>query len=230
MAPSADPVTSPVPVRRPSAEDPLRVWIAGDSMWEVAGPVLAEQLEATGVVTADVEFHYSTGLTRPDVLDWPARASEVVAQDDPELVVVLIGANDSQRLADGDRVLDPDSEAFAEVYAGRVHDLMARLTEDGARVVWVGLPIMRPTRYDAAMQRLADIQAHVAATMPDVTFVATRGLFADEDGTYASVLPGADGTPVALRANDGIHLLRGGAERLVARLRDVISAEGLLPA
>ncbi len=198
------------------------MWIVGDSMWEVAGPLLAERLEATGVVTATVEVRYSTGLTRPDVFDWPARATAALAEVDPELVLVLVGANDAQALADGGVVHRPVTASFEQVYAGRVRDLMARLTAGERPVLWVGLPVMRPSGYDADMARITEIQARVAATFPGVTFVPTRELFADGDGVYAPVLPDAAGQPQSLRGGDGIHLSHAGGHRLVEHLLPLI--------
>ena len=226
---SVDPSDALVVPRVPTTEAPLRVWIAGDSLWEVTGPLLAGTLEADGLADATVEVRYSTGLTRPDVFDWRARVDEVVASEDPEMVLFLVGANDAQRLATDRGVLEPDSAAFAEVYGERVHDVMQRLTRRGARVLWVGLPIMRPAGYDAAMRRLTELHASVAQQVPGVTYVATRPLFADTDGAYTAVLPDEQGELQSVRGGDGIHLSRAGADRLARVLVQAVANEGVLP-
>lgn len=216
-APPRAPVTQPL--RVPSTADPLRVWIAGDSMWEVAGPALATRLEASGVVSATLDVHYSSGLTRPDFFDWSARAAEVLQQEDPELVLVLVGANDAQVLTTPDGVQhQPGTEAFVTAYAERTRRLMAQLAAGDRHVVWVGLPVMRPDRYDARMKLLAEVHQDVAATVPGVTFVPTRALFSDADGAYAPVLPDAAGRDQAVRGGDGIHLSVAGASRLADHL------------
>ena len=116
------------------------------------------------------------------------------------------------------------------MYGARVRDAMHRLTSGGARVLWVGQPIMRPTGYDAAMRRLTDLHAEVAREVPGVTYVPTRTLFADADGGYAAVLPDEEGIPQSMRGGDGIHLTRAGADRLAHALVEVVEDAGLLPA
>lgn len=215
--PAVDP--DRVPVRRvPTADAPLRVWIGGDSMWERPGPRLVTALEATGVVTADLEFAYSTGLTRPDVLDWVAHAGAELERHDPELVLFSVGANDSQPLADSGVVHQPGSAGFVAVYEARTRALMTRLAADGREVWWIGLPIMRSDTYDARMRLLDDVHARVAAEVDGVTHIPTRALFADADGHYVEALPDAGGTLRSMRLRDGIHLSDAGAVRLAEDL------------
>lgn len=208
----------PAPARVPTPEDPLRVWIAGDSMWELAGPALADLLESTGVATAEVDVRYSSGLTRPDFFDWSMAADEALRLERPEVVVVLMGANDAQPLVVGDTVLEPGTPDFAAAYGTRVATLMARLAEDDRQVVWVGLPVMRPTGYDVRIADLTAVQQAAAARTPGVVFVPTRALFADADGRYVDALPDDDGMVRVLRGADGIHLSPEGAARLAAHV------------
>lgn len=216
-APSPPPTVT-TPVRIPTADDPLRVWIAGDSMWELAGPALADLVEATGVATVEVDVHYSTGLTRPDFFDWSAEVDEVLRRDDPEVVVFLIGANDPQPLVEGAAVHDPGTPGFDAAYGARVEALMGRLADGGRQVLWVGLPVMRPTGYDVRIADLTRIQEAAAEHTPGVVFVPTRALFAGQDGQYADALPDDDGTVRVLRGGDGIHLSHDGAARLAAHV------------
>jgi uncharacterized protein len=227
--PSLPPVDPTPPRRVPTADEPLRVWIGGDSMWERPGPRLVSALAATAVVAPDLEFHYSTGLTRPDVLDWPTYASAEIARHDPELVLFSVGANDSQPLADAGVVHQPGSDGFVAVYEARTRELMTRLAADGREVWWVGLPIMRSDTYDARMRLLDDIHARVAAEVDGVTHVPTRALFADADGRYVETLPDPDGVPRSMRLRDGIHLSDAGAARLAAHLKDRIAEWWPLP-
>lgn len=225
-APTSPPVAAPSPTdavvpmrpgaqtRVPTPEDPLRVWISGDSMWELAGPALADLAESTGVATVEVDVRYSSGLTRPDFFDWSAQVDEVLRRERPEVVVVLMGANDSQPLVEGDAVHDPGTPGFAEAYGARVEALMSRLADGDRQVVWVGLPVMRPTGYDVRIADLTRIQQAAADHTPGVVFVPTRALFADQDGRYVDALPDEEGVVRVLRGTDGIHLSPDGAARL----------------
>lgn len=236
--PSPGPVGAPVPTSRPeqpalrdeatrprrtsTAEQPLRVWIAGDSMWETAGPALAARFDDTGRAITTVDVRYSSGLTRPDFFDWHAHAAEALRDHDPEVVFFLAGANDSQPLSDAGATHRPGTVEFSAVYAHRVRALMTLLSDGDRQVVWVGLPIMRRRDYDERLQVLTRLADEVAATCPGVTYVSTRDLFANPDGQYTPTLPDADGTVRLVRAADGIHLSGHGAQRLANHLFDLV--------
>lgn len=227
--PPPDAVAPSTP-RTVTVDEPLRVWIAGDSMWELAGPALVTILEETGLVEAHLDFHYSSGLTRPDYLDWSAYADEAVATHRPELVIFLTGANDSQPLADSGINHQPGTAGFAAVYEHRTRALMAQLAADGRHVLWVGLPVMRSDDFDQRMRFLNEIHEQAAATQERVEFLPTRHLFTDSEGRYASDLPvDATGAPVPMRGSDGIHLSAQGARHLASHLYAEAAARWGLP-
>lgn len=218
--PSGTPATPPgTSAREPTTDDPLRVWIAGDSMWERPGPMLAARLEATGVVNVvDLEYRYSTGLTRPDFFDWPAHAARQLVRLDPEVVLFVVGPNDSQPLVEDGVTHQPRTDGFDAAYRARVRDLMEVLAAGSDHVLWVGLPVMRDAAFDQRMRDLDEAYASQAAVVDGVAHVPTRALFADDDGDYAEYLQGTDGSPQAMRNRDGIHLSDAGSQRLVRHL------------
>lgn len=217
-SPEAEPAVVGTP-RVPTAADPLRVWIAGDSMWERPGPKLVELLRATEVVdVVQLEFRYSTGMTRPDFFDWPAHAASQLAALDPEVVLFFVGPNDSQPLVQDGVAHAPLTDGFEAAYSARVRAMMELLAADTEQVLWIGLPIMRDAGFDQRMRALDAVYAETAATVEGVTHIPTRALFADPDGHYAEYLPGPDGSPLPMRNRDGVHLSDNGAARLAATL------------
>ena len=213
--PSETPVAH-VPTRR----DPLRVWVGGDSLSSEFGPALADRLARTGRAKTEVEYRFSTGLSRPDYFDWPARLHAVIREQDPEVFVAMFGANDGQNIAvDGD-VLTFGTPEWQEEYGRRVDAVMGLLSRDGRDVFWIAQPIMRAPDFDQKMQLLNDIYRERAPTHQGVQFVETRRLFS-RDGAYSPYLNNDDGQPVLMRQQDGVHLTRAGGERLT----DVVVAE-----
>lgn len=79
-------------LRTVTSADPLKVWIIGDSFNELFGPALVNRATDTKVIDAAVDFRYSSGLSRPEFLDWPA----YIARELPDAVVVIFGGNDAQ--------------------------------------------------------------------------------------------------------------------------------------
>lgn len=82
----------------PSAASPLKVLILGDSIGLDLGPPLVQTLSAYGDVTTYLDGRIDTGLSRPDYFNWPAELQIDLTNDQPNLVVVMIGANDPQGL------------------------------------------------------------------------------------------------------------------------------------
>ena len=82
----------------PTPASPLRVLIVGDSVGLDLGQPLVNALGGFGDVTTYLDGRIDTGLSRPDYFNWPAELNVDLANQQPQLVVVMIGANDAQGL------------------------------------------------------------------------------------------------------------------------------------
>jgi hypothetical protein len=204
-------------IRTPSAAQPLRLWVAGDSMAGIFGLALVRRANDTGVVTAELDYRLSTGLSRPDYFNWPAHFMQETAKRKPEVVVAVFGANDSQGLQTpaGD-VYQPMSDGWRAEYARRVGGTMDLLHSPGRMVLWIGQPIARDGDYSARMQDMNRIYEEQAATRPWVVFVDTFPFFADKDGNYNAYLPNGDGDIEKVREQDGVHLTWAGGDKMAS--------------
>jgi lysophospholipase L1-like esterase len=222
--PGAPTTTTPPPPdpKHPTAAAPLRVLIVGDSIGLDMGGALQSDLAATGVVTAALDARESTGLTRPDYFDWPAELTTDLKAADPQVVVVMIGANDAQ-----DFLGPPDtpyaSPKWNDLYTQRVAQFLQIASSGGATVVWVGMP---PMQNPALSAQLADLnvvdQQQAAAAKPPATFVSTQKSLGSATGAYTAFVTNAAGQIVNTRTPDGIHLTPGGsqvvAQQVIAQL------------
>lgn len=223
--PTPEPTETAEPRAPPTRRDPLRLWVGGDSLTSEFGPALADRLARTELGEADVEYRFSTGLARPDYFDWPARLRQIVAKRDPDVFVVMFGANDGQNLAVGGTVLPFESAEWETEYAKRVNRVMRALAGDGRTVVWVGQPIMASADFDQKMQTLNGIYRAQARRHDDVTYIDTRELFSGPDGTFSAYLQDADGQSTLMRQQDGVHFTRAGGERLTTVVFGVIDEQ-----
>jgi uncharacterized protein len=207
--------TTTTTLPRPTASHPLTVYVAGDSV----GIDLAEGFEqlvgASNAIDVDDDARVSTGLTRPDYFDWPARLQQVLAaRPPPQVVIVMFGANDVQPIMTPSGPASVGTTAWLAEYRRRVAATMDILSASGADVYWVGQPIMQDPVYCAHIRQLDDIYASEARQHARITFVDTWATLANAAGQYSAYLPDQSGQMVQVRYSDGIHLTLAGAERV----------------
>jgi hypothetical protein len=233
QTPQPTPVPTPPPrlVRHPTADDPLKMWIGGDSMAGVYGQSLVRAATDTGVISAELDYRVSSGLTRPDFFDWPAELADISEHEKPDIVVVMFGANDSQgiRTPDG-KVFQATSEGWVAEYRRRVAEAMDELEATGRMVVWTGQPVMESADFSEKMATMNQIYMEEAAKRPWVVYLDSWSVFVDSHGNYNAYLPDGSGDELLMRAGDGVHLSRAGGDRLAAAAMAVVAKEaGLAP-
>lgn len=199
----------PITTRPATAEDPLRIWLGGDSMTIELEQSASDLVTSRPEITLSTHAQVSSGLTRPDFFDWPAYLAEEVLPGNPEVVVVMFGANDSQGMEVDGEAVQPDDERWQAEYRRRVGVVMDQLRGDGRLVVWVGQPHMREAGFDERMGVLDEIYAEEAESRPWVRFLDSRPVLSPDGAGYQA----ASGD-TSLRQGDGIHLDRGGADLL----------------
>jgi len=218
-------VAKPLWPRAISADKPLRLYVAGDSMDQVFGSSLVNLGEATGLVKGRNDYHVSSGLSRPDFYDWPQRLVDEIVDFRPDAAAVLFGANDGQDVMYQGKVLKVGTRAWQDVYAQRVGAAMDILTRGGRRVYWIGNPIMRDFAYRQRIAMMNHIYQAEAKKHPGVTFISTWQLMGNDKGSYSDYLKDAGGNSVLMRAPDGIHLTRAGGDRMAALVLGVIERD-----
>ena len=208
------------PGRDVSDAEPLRVYVTGDSQATYLGQAVTTEGGARALEVT-VDDRISTSLARPDYFDWPTRWASVMAEDDPEVVVVFVGANDHQDMADaaGDRLVEGSPEWQAE-WQARLRTTLDVLTADDRTVVWVTQPPMRDGGLDEGIELINDLAAEVLADRPQVVSVDIWDLFGGADG-YAERLAGPDGEIITARVSDGVHVSRPAASWIA----DLVFAE-----
>lgn len=194
------------PTRPLTPDDPLRLWIAGDSLAGSLGPSLGAMTAETGVVQPVFDSRISSGLMSTEFFDWPEHTAEELARLQPEAVVFEIGANDAKVL--------PDDDSWQGGYAQRVDEMMSLLVGNGRDVYWVGVPTMSDDDFSERAREVNQVVQQVAAAYPDVTYVDAYTLFADDDGDYSSSVAMEDGDIETVRADDGVHLTAEGGDLL----------------
>ena len=197
--------TRPLPLKK--------VLVTGDSLAMPLDAQLARRLADRGVEVVR-DPHIGTGISKDQVglVDW-AKLSTKQAKDEPDAVVMFIGANEGFAIpnADGKKIECCGSE-WAALYATRVRTMMETYRRDGAaRVYW--LTVMTPEDEDRAkisrtvnagiFAAAAPYRAHVRVL--DMVPIFTPGF------RYRASME-IDGEDTIVRESDGIHLNEAGTE------------------
>ena len=203
---------------RPPPKRPLKkVLVTGDSMAMPLDTELARRLTGVEVLR---DPHVGTGISKDVLVDWSKLATQQAAKDEPDAVVVFIGANEGFPIGDSECC----GPRWAAAYGSRVRTMMNTYRRGGkARVYWVTLPLPR----DGERQRIAravNAAIEVAATpyRSQVRVFDTVPIFTPKG--YRDSMP-VDGDDAIVRESDGIHLNARGAELAAERVLELIERD-----
>jgi hypothetical protein len=224
------PAATPVPPKPPAlfvptARHPLRLLVAGDSLTEYLGPMVADMATRTGPTHAFADTHYGTGIVRPDYVDWSVVAGQEEKEYHPDAVFVFMGGNDNQNMvaADGS-IIYTHTPAWTREYQRRVEIVMRTWLKGGARrVYWLAMP---PARQEYWSQTNAQINLAIqraAAQVPGGVYLNLLGPVTDHGG-YADFVT-VNGQPTLVRTPDGIHFNTAGSQIVADEIMTVIKRD-----
>jgi hypothetical protein len=221
----------------PTPDDPLRVWVLGDSVMHDAEPALAAALAATGeaAVVADSSFG-GWGLTT--VPAWAADSEQIIAAYHPQVVVGTWSWDDT--LAGDDPIayltlLDRALSVWLAPGDGVQLVLLVQFPQIGPNT-FIAQPLVRARLWATltAEQRAWDTDATraVQAFPGHARYVTTDQLF-DPHDRFLTWAPAGGGLDVRVRQVDNIHLCPFGAAELaqliVASLGDAVGLRSPVP-
>jgi uncharacterized protein len=198
----------------PTAQRPLKVWMAGDSLMGAISESVASLVGHDRRFSVSIDFRIGTGLARPDVFNWIARSQQEVDAANPDVVVLTFGTNDDQDMSrDGHRVALGSAE-WQATYAQRVDQILSIVGNGTRQVIWLGIPAVRRARLNHTKDIINQVIKEAVAGRPGVSYLDTGAVLNTPAGDYTTYLTESGGKPVAVRASDGIHLTPAGANRL----------------
>ena len=214
----------------PAAPVIRRVLIIGASSIEGAlGIELERRLEHIPGVTVLRWGRHSTGLARLDYFDWLEKARTLTATFHPDLVLAQLGGNDGQAITrpSGGVVAAIHSSNWENRYETRMREFVQVLSKQGARLVYLGMPIPR----DELMRRrmaVANRASRAAVEAGGERYLSTWEFTASPTGDYLTKMMIGD-RERGLRAPDGFHLSTVGSGYVAGRIIGYLRAGFTLP-
>lgn len=201
-------------VRIPDYGKKKRVLIIGDSMMmEGLGPSLHNRLRKRDNLDVHREGKYSSGLSRPDFYNWFENLPVMLETYQPDLLIMSLGANDTQDIVIDKKRYFIDTKAWAEIYLQRAKDFIA-LADNGKRqIIWVSLPVMGKEPYFTRTKCISKLQAEASKTVANARFINIEHLLT-ENGKYTTFYTGKNNQSIRLRSKDLIHVSSEGGEIL----------------
>ncbi len=196
----------------------IKVLLIGDSMMmEGLGPTLQKSLRQRSDLHVVREGRYSSGLSKPDFFNWPQNLKKLLAKHDPDLLIISLGANDTQDIMIGKRRFRIDTEEWERVYAIRVINFLELATADDRKVLWVSLPVMGRMPYANRTKIVNNITADMSAFYPGVAYENIEHLLT-QNGKYTSFIKDKNNKTIRLRSKDKIHVSTAGGQILTKYL------------
>jgi lysophospholipase L1-like esterase len=198
------------------------VLVTGDSLAMPLDAEVARRLSGEGIeVLRDPQI--GTGISKADIGDWGSISVRQAREDEPDAIVLFIGANEGFPMpAAGGGTVRCCGADWAAEYASRARQMMDTYRQGGeARVYWLTLPMPR----DEERQEVARVvnEAIEVAAQPyrvhvrllDMVELFTPG------GEYRDSME-VDGDDTIVRESDGVHLNAKGAELAADAVLDAL--------
>lgn len=202
----------PVAVEPIKVTPPVTILAVGDSLiLEGFGPQFKKKILTYQDVTLISEGKYSTGLNKVSYFDWYARTNELITLHQPDVLLIMIGANDGQSITDneGNEYL-LYTDGWETTYHERVSSYLNLFANQVDIMYWVGHPVPRDENFRKKFELMNRIYQEECAKFSNVVYIDSWARFA-VDGKYSAVVADDTGLKQTVKASDGVHLtIHGG--------------------
>lgn len=202
----------------------VTVLLAGDSLMESMGPQLKECLNGYRGLTLIPIGKKSTGLCRPDFYNWPAVLKTYLSVHRPELVVMWVGTNDNQNVKGAPSTGELLTDGWKRTYYAKMYEIIALCARSGAKLIFIGPPVLGDPGADAEMRGIARVMEEVCR-YHRIPFLNTRPVLGDSRGNYRQRAFNERGEEVAIRYADRVHITEAGNVMVIDKLLPLMTRE-----
>lgn len=204
----------------------LKLLATGDSMIQIVDGFLREGLGSRAALRSDAQI--STGISKPEMLDWIAKARSQARATRPDVTVVYLGANDGFSMSTpSGAIASCCGGAWIEEYARRSARMMRSYARGSlGRVYWLTLPAPRGGPFRKVYGPVNTAIRRAAAGTPGARVVPIDAIFTP-GFRYRDTLI-RDGRSVRVRQSDGVHFNVDGASIVAAEVIAMLRSDRVL--
>lgn len=220
----------PAPEPEPAPIEDKTILILGSSLAATGfGALLEDKLHAHSKITCHRKAKSATGLARPDFFDWTSTAEKQLEEHNPDLVVVIMGANDGQDLIPrkGKGRVRWKTDEWEPAYRERVDAFVSLLAGTDRQVLWLGIPRTNTTNLEAKLKIIRSVHKAAAEGHERGAYVDLSKFVENEAGNLIKEAR-VKGKNRKIRGDDGVHFTMSGSEYLAASVYpDVLGVLGM---
>ncbi|MCZ2328407.1 SGNH/GDSL hydrolase family protein [Bartonella sp. F02] len=204
-------------IQKPKKDNAKRILVVGDF---VASAVASElkKLSADNVNLIIIDNTVpASGLVRTDYYSWNDNIVHLIQKNNPDVIIIIIGANDNQPLTTSDEILNPSQPEWINIYKQRVIKMTENLDNSGKPWIWVGQPVFKSQNLTQKMKILNELYENVTKAARGRFVDIWRG-FTDQQGQFSFSDDSANGKTIQLRTSDGTNFTSQGKRKLILYL------------
>lgn len=197
----------------PATTGSVKLFVFGDSLGHGLWSGLYRAFRGDKSIKVVKKTRVSTGFGLPSKYNWNSNLVKILKRQKIDYAAIMIGANDWGGARSKRRWYNIGTPGWQKVYGERIESFMKKLKAANIKSYWVGLPVMRKSRFKKSALILNKIFRQKAAAN-GVTYIESWSHFADKSGNYRAYGTDIEGRKRLLRANDGTHFTPAGYRKL----------------
>lgn len=224
------PVFTPSMNKIHSTENPLKIFMFGDSQVFSLGSGLS-RLAGKGS-PLDVEFLaiHSSGFIRGDYYNWPAKLSDTFREQPYEAAVMMLGMNDYQSFWNNKgEIMKKCTPEWESAYKDKCRNIIDIALSSVPRLYWIGMPAVKNSMYDSNLTYIDSVQESLAQEYsPDVLIrISLRDTIPGKDKVYTDTVALDAEKTLKVMSPDGTHYTVEGGQFVMNPLFNRLSSDYL---
>ncbi|MCZ2203946.1 SGNH/GDSL hydrolase family protein [Bartonella sp. A05] len=195
-------------------ENVKRVLIIGDFVASIVAVELKKRVTDKTDIDIINNAVPASGLVRTDYYSWKNDLPKIIDQNEPDAIVIMIGANDNQPIATSNGLLSPVQPEWISIYKQRIIEIVKILHHTRKPWIWMGQPALKNQSLTQQMQIFNKLYKQETEAAGGY-FVDIWDGFISAQGQFSLSGYNLNKETVRLRTDDGINFTPQGKQKLV---------------